>query len=236
MPFHKKSVESAPASPSMPRVSAQIIQDTSDIYEITFRYPRIRGLSEGSMQEAVNTDIKNKAESIVNDFKTHALKAASADSSSKSSLDDSYEVPLLTPRLASFRLIVAEYAAGAAHPNDYNVVLNYNLTTGKRIALKDLFTPGSDYLRVLSRYAIKDLTTQLNASGDEAALRWIKDGASPQTGPFKSVGISKNALIIYFDSYQVAAYAAGLPKVAVPFTAIRNVINPAGPLKPFLNE
>jgi hypothetical protein len=37
-------------------------------------------------------------------------------------------------------------------------------------------------------------------------------------------------LLITFDEYQVAPYAAGPQKVAIPYSELRALINPQGPL------
>ena len=50
-----------------------------------------------------------------------------------------YDVPLLTEDLVSIRFLVDYYMAGAAHPNHYFKVLNYDLKANREITFDDMF-------------------------------------------------------------------------------------------------
>jgi hypothetical protein len=63
---------------------------------------------------------------------------------------------------------------------------------------------------------------------------WIQRGAGPDAENYGSWTIGKKGLGIIFDSYQVAAYAAGPQHVLVPYSALKDLIKPDGPIAQFV--
>ena len=58
----------------------------------------------------------------------------------------------------------------------------------------------------------------------------IQSGASARADNYKAWAITKKGLWITFDPYQVAAYAAGPQYVLVPYSALKDIIKPDGPV------
>ena len=67
-----------------------------------------------------------------------------------SDLDVSYTVALAQDDLVSVKFDVSSYYQGAAHPNSYSDVLNYDLKNGKQLKLSDLFKPGAKFLQTIA--------------------------------------------------------------------------------------
>ena len=61
----------------------------------------------------------------------------------------------------------------------------------------------------------------------------LKDGASPRADNYRACAITKKGLWITFDPYQVAAFAAGPQHVLVPYSALKDIMKPDGPLAVF---
>jgi hypothetical protein len=144
-----------------------------------------------------------------------------------------YTVALARDDLISIQLEVGSYESGAVHPNSYSEVINFDLKNGRQIKLGDLFKPGSKYVATLSAYCIQDLKKQSRGKGADSMLddeEWIQKGAGPDSENFSSWTITKKGLGITFDSYQVAPYAAGPQYVLVPYTALKDMIKPDGPI------
>jgi hypothetical protein len=104
------------------------------------------------------------------------------------------------------------------------------------LKLADLFKPGAKYLQTISSYSIKDLKSQSKAQGADSMLtdQTIADGAGPDLKNFKSWTITKKGLAISFDSYQVAPYVAGPQRVVIPYSALKDIIKPDGPVGIFV--
>jgi hypothetical protein len=127
---------------------------------------------------------------------------------------------------------VGSYYQGAAHPNSYSEVINYDLKNGKQLKLGDLFKPGAKYLQAIAMYCIADLKKQGKDKGltDEE----IEKGAAASPKNYQSWTITKKGLGINFDSYQVGPYAAGPQFVTVPYSTVKDLVNPEGPIAQFV--
>jgi hypothetical protein len=148
-----------------------------------------------------------------------------------SDLNVDYTVVLAQDDLVSIKFEVGSYYQGAAHPNSYSDVLNYDLKNGKQLKLADLFKPGAKFLPVIATYSIGDLKKQAKDKGLLDDL--IESGAAPAAKNYLSWNITKKGLGINFDPYQVGPYAAGPQYVMVPYTILKDLINPDGPIAQF---
>jgi hypothetical protein len=126
--------------------------------------------------------------------------------------------------LFSINFDISFYASGAAHPGHYSITVNYDLGQSKELALSDLFLPNSNYLETISSYCIAELGKQPFFEGPFA------EGAQPTPENYHNWNITPDGLLITFDEYQVAPYAAGPQKVTVPYSALQTLINTQGPL------
>ena len=61
----------------------------------------------------------------------------------------------------------------------------------------------------------------------------FSDGAKPTPENYAVWNISAEGLVITFNEYQVAAYAAGPQEVVIPFAALKDILDPQGPLNTF---
>ena len=209
-------------------------------YEIDAVYPQVTG-SGSPNYEKFNQTVRGLVTKRVNAFK--AEMAPSPDDpapteleSMGSDLNIAYTIALAKDDLISVLLDVGSYSAGAAHPNSYSEVVNFDLKNGKLLKLADLFQPGSKYLQSISAYCIADLKKQGKQNGEGSMLEddWIQRGAGPDAENYGSWTIGKKGLGIIFDSYQVAAYAAGPQHVLVPYSALKGLIKADGPIAQFV--
>ena len=102
---------------------------------------------------------------------------------------------------------------------------------GRALAPKDLFRAGADWPAALSRVAIPLLERELGEMADPA---WVAEGAGPSAENFARWALVPDGLLLLFDPYQVAPYAAGPQAVTIPRTALADVADPSGPLAPLL--
>jgi hypothetical protein len=148
-----------------------------------------------------------------------------------SDLNVSYDVGLAQDDLISVQFSVGSYYQGAAHPNTFTEVVNYDLKNGKLLKLADLFKPGAKYLQAIANYCIADLKKQAKDKGLED--EGIQDGAAANAKNYQSWTITRKGLGINFDAYQVGPYAAGPQYVLVPYSNLKDLINPEGPVGQF---
>lgn len=133
---------------------------------------------------------------------------------------------LLSPpgNILSLKFEISQYADGAAHPFGYSITLNYDLEQGQEVGLEQLFLPGTDYLQVIADYCQTELKKR------DIGFDIFTEGANPTPENYRNWNITANGLLITFDEYQVAAYAAGPQTVVIPYAALKDIIDPQGPI------
>lgn len=204
-------------------------------FEINVEYPQLEGLAAAGAA-GFNEAARALAAKEVADFRKGVAEYRADYKGAKpegpgNSLDVGYYVDYADDNLISIGFTEDTYYAGAAHPNHATVVLNYDLKAGRALRLADLFRPGSPYLKTISDYCLRELKGDSDLEG---AADMIDEGASAKLENYRNWLVKRQGLEITFDPYQVGPYAAGPQYVTIPYKALAKIINPAGPLAPFL--
>jgi hypothetical protein len=208
-------------------------ENKKEHYEIEADYPQIEGSSEAPV-----ADFNKAVQTIINDnvrtFKKDAPEAYDKDSpdAQLSGLVINHNLAMANDSVISVSFNISTYFSGAAHPNHNSYALNYDLRNGKELQLRDLFQPGANFLQAISNYSIKSLKTRLKKlEMDDDSL--IQEGAGASADNFQSWNLTAKGLLITFDPYQVAAYAAGPQEVLIPYANLKDLLkadSPAGQL------
>lgn len=199
--------------------------NTTVRYTLDIQYPEITGFKNSDTEKVINEKIVNMVTSQVEDFKKTAAESGSFAQASDfmSGLDIRYQIAQANQNIVSLSLQVSNFSAGAAHPNNYNLAFNYRPSSGE-ITLSDLFKDGTNYLETLSKISRDDLNNQFK---DEPELKdFINPGTEPVEENFKNFILKPNELVLIFDPYQVAPYAAGTRTVSIPKDKIKDILNP----------
>lgn len=183
-------------------------------YDITVNYPQYTD----PKAQVVNQQIRTFVNGFIAAEKKEGMRQISAE----------YKVTTVNSRLLSVTFnIESDSNPPGAHPSYTSSIFNYDLQKGARLRLSDLFKPNSHYLKVISDYCLKALPEKLGSMSDP---NWIKDGAGPTLKNYTTWNVDKEGLLITFQPYQVAAYAAGPQEVVIPYSALKSIINSQGPL------
>lgn len=195
-------------------------------YTIKARYPQAVGVRDpriAKLNQAIKDLISKEADEFKGYFETPEERVGPVGSY----FEADYVVVNASNNIVSIDFAIDTYSEGAAHPNHNSLVLNYDLDTGKMLELANLFKPNSKFLEVISSHSIKSLAQQL---GKERDHHWIVSGAGPTEENYKNWNISRKGLKVTFDAYQVASYAEGPHDVIIPYSVLKSVIDPNGPL------
>ena len=206
------------------------------MYEIAAQYPELSGGSNPNFEkfnQVVRGSVTKRVAEFKKDMAQDEGEEARPEGSMGSDLTIGYEIALAQDDLVSVRFDVGSYYQGAAHPNSYTDVINYDLKNGKPLNLADLFKPGSKYLQAIATYAIADLKKQSKEKDGSLPDDMIESGAGPSAKNYQSWKITRKGLGIHFDAYQVGPYAAGPYFVLVPYASLKELINPEGPIAQF---
>ena len=193
-------------------------------FTITAEYPELSGISAGTAAK-FNELSKTLATSSTAEFRKDMMAQTAEDlkylpDGINSYLEVSYNVEWATNDVVSIKFLES-FFNGGIHPSYATSVLNFDLKSGKEIKLADLFQPNSNYLKMISDYSIADLKTRLTDLSDDD---WIATGAEAKEENYKSWNLTKKGLMITFDPYQVAAYAAGTQTVIIPYSKLKGIM------------
>lgn len=136
--------------------------------------------------------------------------------------NESYTKMLQNGRFLSFLRIQSSYTGGA-HGNAVAVGDTFSLADGKRLSLADLFTLPEEETsrRVLS--AVLDKMKQLSAS--EGAYYYDNyENIVPTVFDLHNFYLTQDAVVIFFQPYDVAPWAAGIPTVELPLKQFKDVL------------
>ena len=217
------------ATPLSSRVSLTTVsmreEGASPKYIITGQIPRLAG----SEDERV-ADFNNKAEKMMQKeiqyFRENVLAhMTSTPITSGSSFDAQYALVYQNNGIWALKFIFSGYTDGAAHPFHYSLTLNYDLEQGKALSLENLFVAESGYLTTISSFCIAELSRR-----DIGFYGGFEQGAEPMEENYRNWNITRDGILITFDEYQVAPYAAGPQTVVVPYSELHSLINSNGPL------
>lgn len=219
-------------------VSKQIKESNKKLnYEIAAQYPQLTGGNNPNLEKfnqaargAVTRKVAGFKKDMAPEEGENTEETRPADSMG-SDLTISYTVALAQDDLVSIDFEVSSYFQGAAHPNSYSDTLNYDLKNAKVLKLADLFKPGAKYLQAIATYCIADLKKQATEKGLQPEE--IEKGAAAKPDNYLSWTLTKRGLGIGFDPYQVGPYAVGPQYVLVPYSDLKDLINPEGPIGQF---
>lgn len=208
-------------------------------YSIEASYPQLEGSSDVRI-EKFNQEVKTLVMNEVSQYRQGAgLDPDEEDFSPEAPGDElsiDYNVILATDDLISIQFPVYTYEHGAAHPSHYFMEINYDLKSSRQLKLEEVFKPGANYLQALSSYSVNELKRRSKKadSGLYTDDEWIEKGAAAEPENYSNWNFTNKGLVITFGEYQVAPYAAGPQLVAVPYTALKGILDPDGPLARFL--
>jgi Protein of unknown function (DUF3298) len=200
---------------------------SSPLFALTALVPQLDGSNDSRVLQ-FNQQVDVLVQQEVDAFKQSLSAAPNPPIAMGSSFN--LKSTLISPwsDILSLKFVIDSYFDGAAHPGQYSRAFTFDLTTGHQVNLDLLFLPGSDYLQVLSDYCKSELAKR------PIAFDATNTGADPLPGNYLNWNISADGLLITFDAYQVAAYAAGPQVVTVPYSELAPIIDSLGPLGGFL--
>jgi hypothetical protein len=189
------------------------VQEQRPHMEIDFEIPLVTGMADQDHQTKINKRWEQDAENFkqevaytLDDYVKNAEIAGYPVHTYQafSRIQEGYA----SSKFLSLYIDYYSYTGGA-HGYTERRPYNIDLSTGQDVALNDLFTPGYDYCSIINDFINKQIDTnpenffegEMGFMGiDEQQPFYIKDGH----------------IVIYFDLYEIAPYAAGIQEFRLP--------------------
>lgn len=132
--------------------------------------------------------------------------------------DASYEVKKNTSNTVSILVKYYKYSGGAHGYYEY-VPYNIDLRNGNNVTLKDIFKEDKDYKTTIN----KEIENQIKELGKkEKDLDKIYDFYGIKEN--QKFYLEDGKIVVYFDLYDIAPYAAGVPEFPIVVENIKNQI------------
>ncbi len=174
-------------------------------------YPYIEGLP-ASIQTSVNGTL----------YKLFTDSRADIREEDGLSVEDTFKTELLKD-LIIINKNGYDYPIGAAHGSPIRDYYFIDTKTGEFYDLSDLFKKKSNYEKLINQIIGKKIEAQ--SKQDDSYFFPDSFEGIKENQPFI---ITKEALVIYFYPYEIAAYAAGFPEFKIPFEQLKEVIDYEG--------
>lgn len=114
---------------------------------------------------------------------------------------------------------------GGAHGNHYDMAYIFDMETGDRVQLSDLFEKETDYVSILNKFIKKDIEgiqqEYLQSNKDSTWMPYLGFSTIAKDQHFY---LTDDALVIFFDLYEIASYAEGIPSFRIPLEALDVII------------
>ena len=169
--------------------------------------------------DEINAEIEKISDSLIAEFKQNMNNEGYQDIMIK------HEVINTTDDYFTLKLMCYQ-AAGSGYEMDYYYTID--LKTGERLALKDLFKEGSDYITPISENIKSQMRGQMDA--DENVSYWLDDTEVPEWN-FTSINDDTsfyiNAdgnLVISFNEGDVGPMSMGVVEFTIPHDVIADIL------------
>jgi len=213
-----------PANPPPFVISALGFNETgpNSEYTITAQIPAILENTDPRASK-FNEEMQTLVQNEIAGFKKAVAEIPHDPASATNFLDVKYGLLFQNDHIVSIKIEFSAYTGGA-HPYGYSAPVNYDFNQGRSLSLDELFLPNSNYLELIASYCIAELSKQPFFEGP------FQEGAQPTAENYHKWNIANTGLVITFDEYKVAPYAAGPQVMVVPYSGLQAVIKPQGPV------
>lgn len=174
-------------------------------------YPQIDGMANANAQQEVNRKLKQLS----------LVKPIPANQQLDYSYNGDFSISFYKGNLVQFELSGYNFPFGAAHGMPTLIYAPVDLRTGEIYRLKDLFKPGSDYVKVLSEIIGEQIK-------NDPQYSYVFPDSYKGIKPNQPFFVTEEALHVYFQPYDIGPYAAGFPTFTIPYKEIDPILNKNG--------
>jgi len=168
-------------------------------------YPKVSGCESGVAEKRINDQILHLVNQMIRDQGYY--------DNPQTDITAYYE--LKTNERGLLSLTLSNYAfSGGAHGITLLKALTFDVETGYNYELKQLFSPYSNYIKVLS--------DMIKVQIKEREIPLIVD--FNQIRPDQDYYLADKCLVVYFQQYELAPYAYGFPQFPISLYDLQDIL------------
>ncbi|MGM9973604.1 MAG: DUF3298 and DUF4163 domain-containing protein [Clostridiaceae bacterium] len=214
---------SSEASPkgrhSVAQVETETIETKTPYFKSQLNIPVVTISGNKKLSDKINQGFKDEALAFRSQVELEAKKAY--EELTKAGVEVSpyevitkYQIHNLKDYL-SLTITYYQYTGGA-HGISQVISHNYDLASGNRLELKDIFKKDYNYQEVINK-VIKEAIAKKPEEFFPDAFQGISEN--------QNFYIGREGITIYFQNYEIAPYTAGNPEFLIPYSIIREGLN-----------
>ncbi|MEQ8198303.1 MAG: DUF3298 and DUF4163 domain-containing protein [Clostridiaceae bacterium] len=199
-------------------VSLKEFKEDNEYMKIDLQYFSLVGLKDKDVQAKINSDLEKDAldkkswfEYYAKDYYDTIKKAGS--SSFRWTVSSTAKFRYYNNDILSITISYDEYTGGA-HGNDTVINYNYDLKTGNKIKLEQLFSSDFDYKNVIVGEIFNQIKSWEDAFFNNAQQK-VKNLSGEQ-----DYYIEDGNIVIYYGEYEIAPFASGIVQFKISFTKL----------------
>ncbi|GED67388.1 hypothetical protein BRE01_10900 [Brevibacillus reuszeri] len=195
------------------QLPATVVTRTINRPNTTIYYPQLAGLANQQAEKDINRAIVQTVHGLMHEQQRVQVPG-------NTQMQGSYEIKSNERGIFSVTLTNYAYTPQMAHGMTFMGSITADIQTGKLYTLRDLFKPGSDYVRVIS----------------DNIQQQIKQRNIPTLNGFTSIKpdqdfyLADKALVIYFQLYEITPYYVGFPMFPISVYDLEPIMDEKGPL------
>lgn len=188
------------------QVQEEHLVEITKNYKYDLHIPVILGLENDDLSREIEQDIDKDVNQFINELKNVANEYIML--STPYTLESSYEIYYQDEDIVSFCILFSNYYGGA-HGMTYKICYNYDIRSGKRLSLRNLFK-GEEYQEKINAVIEEEIKKRNEIEGYKVinGFKGIKEN--------QHFYIKDGLLVIYFDLYEIAPYVAGIIEFTMP--------------------
>ncbi|KYH29633.1 MULTISPECIES: DUF3298 and DUF4163 domain-containing protein [Clostridium] len=195
--------------------SVKIVEDKltskNELVEVNLQIPVLQGLSDLKLQKKINSMFKTDILSFKNEIEEMAKEySEQAEEHGIPTIPytavTTYKVTCIKGDLLSLYIDYYQYTGGA-HGITFRKAYNIDLTNGNKLTLKDLFKEGTLYKDIIN----DEINKQIEKNKEMYFPSSFKGISNEQ-----DFYIDGKNLVIFFQVYELAPYAFGIPEFKIP--------------------
>ena len=191
----------------------QIIPKRITMLNLDVFYPFIIAGTNPSAMQRMNQQIYNLVNRLI-------VEQGYYQSPQMTQVNGYFEIKTNERGVLSLSIINYTYRYHAAHGLTVIRSLTFDIQTGRNYLLYELFKPESNYIKILSEMIQEQIEER-----DIVLLEEFK-GVRPDQDYY----IADKALVIYYQLYELTAYAFGFPQFPISVYALQDIIKEDSPL------
>jgi hypothetical protein len=176
-------------------------------------FPQVTGLANRDAQVRINRTIAEQTRELVR-------RQMAVQIQGNTEMQGYYEIKSNERGVLSLIQVNYAYTPPMAHGMTFAGSLTFSVATGRSYGLGDLFKPGSPYVARISANIREQIQQRdFPTLGEFTAIR-----------PDQDYYIADKALVVYFQLYEIAPYAAGFPMFPISVYTLQDIIAENSPL------